>query len=898
MRCQGRRTSLQRVSLSPQTQGKVPPIVHSVLRRPGQPLDPTVRRRMEHRFAQDFSRVRVHTDTQADQSAREVQAQAYTVGQDIVFANGSYSPETRSGSKILAHELTHTIQQRYVQTQRSSHLRVESGASPLERQAERISSSSRAHGVLARPALQRQPNACELMRPETCPTYEEWISQFTGISESFVATSGHEVLGQVPAQRGASVSAAQRAAPAVGPRATDRFIDHPTDQWVRQNLPANLRETAYRLPSDCADIAVILRHVWLSAHYRVETYRGWIVGDRAGRASRRRVGGVIRSVFTGNLRAMVAPYADDSGTPLRSFDELQNLLHPGDILVWEHHSGGAGTARTGGHAHTIESITRAADGTITAITLLMGNQPISGQRAQAIRAQERQAGRQPPSEAALRAAPGRRIERDQMTRDNDLQDLNDVWTWANGTTTLVVAGPPKAARRPPPRRRRGQRRARRSVRDWLRALRVANRRTLPGVFESALLEIRAVLESGRAVSNADARAIGEAAGNRLWTLAKRARDLGSESHFQPLSHLRAALRAMRDNANTANVAPVFNVIDDSFMMAARGASSVEFTRRGLRRAQTIETLVTGFDPFDPGGSMRPPSREQWNPSGAVALAMDGKTFNAGGRIRAVVESVVLPVSFSEFRQGLVERIVGQHINQLDAVITVSMDPNIPPTRGVAIERFAVGAHELASGNLEPIPTAPGGSPGPAIIETSAPVDPIAAERSLRAQPPTVRNDISLRFSTSSVADQALIDLGLPASGSRDVTISSLSAIRQILQIMRQPNPARAHHIQFRAGTTTYTADVVSGPGGNFLSNEVSYRVLRQLSRVTGRSVPASFHIHTQRGDPVPRPPSRARTRALGVARRLRSRLIRTIRRIIVALARRLGASSSQRGGNP
>lgn len=88
-----------------------PPIVHAVLRSSGQPLDSQTQALMTFRFGQDFSRVRVHTDTQAAESARQVNALAYTVGQAIVFGSGRYSPHTREGQRLVAHELAHTIQQ-------------------------------------------------------------------------------------------------------------------------------------------------------------------------------------------------------------------------------------------------------------------------------------------------------------------------------------------------------------------------------------------------------------------------------------------------------------------------------------------------------------------------------------------------------------------------------------------------------------------------------------------------------------------------------------------------------------------------------------------------------------------------------------------------------------------
>jgi hypothetical protein len=88
-----------------------PPIVHEVLRSPGQPLDPATRSFMEPRFGHDFSHVRVHADSEAAESASAVDALAFTLGQHIVFGDGTYSPGTRAGQQLLAHELTHTVQQ-------------------------------------------------------------------------------------------------------------------------------------------------------------------------------------------------------------------------------------------------------------------------------------------------------------------------------------------------------------------------------------------------------------------------------------------------------------------------------------------------------------------------------------------------------------------------------------------------------------------------------------------------------------------------------------------------------------------------------------------------------------------------------------------------------------------
>jgi hypothetical protein len=89
----------------------VPPIVHKALASPGQPLNPATRAFMEPRFGYDFSRVRVRSGSTAEQSAEEVSAHAYTVGHDIVFGAGQFAPETPDGRRLIAHELTHVVQQ-------------------------------------------------------------------------------------------------------------------------------------------------------------------------------------------------------------------------------------------------------------------------------------------------------------------------------------------------------------------------------------------------------------------------------------------------------------------------------------------------------------------------------------------------------------------------------------------------------------------------------------------------------------------------------------------------------------------------------------------------------------------------------------------------------------------
>ncbi|PNE10497.1 MAG: hypothetical protein CR217_14080 [Beijerinckiaceae bacterium] len=103
---------LQQKPARPQaTAGEAPAIVHEVLRSPGEPLDAATRDFFEPRFGHDFSHVRVHADEHASTSAKAVGALAYTVGSDIVFGVGDWSPLSDGGRRLLADELTHVIQQ-------------------------------------------------------------------------------------------------------------------------------------------------------------------------------------------------------------------------------------------------------------------------------------------------------------------------------------------------------------------------------------------------------------------------------------------------------------------------------------------------------------------------------------------------------------------------------------------------------------------------------------------------------------------------------------------------------------------------------------------------------------------------------------------------------------------
>lgn len=118
-------------------QQKAQDSVERVLASSGRPLESSLQREMGQRFDYDFSQVRVHTGAAAEQSARDVNARAYTVGDHIVFGHGQLAPGTYEGRRLLAHELTHVVQQGAPQSE-LERLEVGQEDSTPEREAQRI----------------------------------------------------------------------------------------------------------------------------------------------------------------------------------------------------------------------------------------------------------------------------------------------------------------------------------------------------------------------------------------------------------------------------------------------------------------------------------------------------------------------------------------------------------------------------------------------------------------------------------------------------------------------------------------------------------------------------------------------------------------------------------------
>jgi hypothetical protein len=201
--CQQKREgTLQRAAINPSPVHKVPPIVGDVLRSPGQPLDVQTRAFMEPRFGHDFSGVKVHTDEKAAESARAVNALAYTVGNNLVFGTGQYAPGTKAGQYLMAHELTHVIQQNTISTKPTTRINMASTENPLETEADRVADRATRGSIVpsimnaANPGIQRRVEMRDVGRGEQSgyARLPELIDRLNAISTGLTySVVGHEL---------------------------------------------------------------------------------------------------------------------------------------------------------------------------------------------------------------------------------------------------------------------------------------------------------------------------------------------------------------------------------------------------------------------------------------------------------------------------------------------------------------------------------------------------------------------------------------------------------------------------------------------------------------------------------------------------------------------------------
>lgn len=244
--CRDMRGILQRRGTTSKTE--VPPIVSDVLRSPGHVLDTLTRVEMESRFGHDFSHVRVHTDQQAAESASAVNALAYTVGSNVVFGTGLYKPNSSEGRQLLAHELTHVVQQGPGSRPMSANLSTIDPDPHAEAEARRSANSFRSphigNAAFQAPALQRSIKN-ETVEEKSIPTAQAWgfltadaSKTSSAFAKALSATKDEKEAEALVKKSGEDLwNAATSAAKGGGAGTDDRQL-----YWTRLMMTAELRK--------------------------------------------------------------------------------------------------------------------------------------------------------------------------------------------------------------------------------------------------------------------------------------------------------------------------------------------------------------------------------------------------------------------------------------------------------------------------------------------------------------------------------------------------------------------------------------------------------------------------------------------------------------------------------
>jgi hypothetical protein len=228
-----------------------PHLVAEALRSPGQPLDRDTRAFMESRFQHDFSAVRVHTDVRAAASARALRARAWALGSDVAFATGAYAPGTATGRRLLAHELTHVVQQERAPASVPSpdtDLNVSEPGDASEREADRVSD----HVADSSPLVVRSQAAPDVI-------HRDWDDLSKGEKAGVIAGSVAGGIGLIAffawlASRKGPEDIDNE--PQCGPRQNEKIVPAITAarQWVTKAL--NLLRAYKAHPRDPANQAV------------------------------------------------------------------------------------------------------------------------------------------------------------------------------------------------------------------------------------------------------------------------------------------------------------------------------------------------------------------------------------------------------------------------------------------------------------------------------------------------------------------------------------------------------------------------------------------------------------------------------------------------------------------
>jgi pyrrolidone-carboxylate peptidase len=294
---------------------------------------------------------------------------------------------------------------------------------------------------------------------------------------------------------------------------------------------------------------------------------------------------------------------------------------------------------------------------------------------------------------------------------------------------------------------------------------------------------------------AQAKKLLQQEGNSLWQKVKL--DVISEQRYddRPLYWQRLAIKAKVKQIDSSFSHSELNVLLEVFEMASRGYSDIDYKQGAVKHI-----FITGFDPF-----LLDKNITQSNPSGLAALALDGKVINYKG-VKAEINAVIVPVRYDDFDQGEIESLLAPIYlgGTVDLVATVSMG-----REQFDLERFPAKRRSVeVPDNLNHFS---GGSK---------------------------TNPVISQLANKQLSGPEFVEFNLPvAQMKKAVGNYQINDNRKIVSL--EKGPLSPDHL---SELDTLTA--VSGSGGGYLSNEISYRSIR-LKNKLGVNVPTG-HIHTPR----------------------------------------------------
>ncbi len=661
---------------------EVPPIVYDVLRSPGRPLDAETRAYFEPRFGHDFSRVRVHDDGLAFESAKAVNALAYTVGSHMAFGAGSYLPASTSGRELIAHELAHVVQQNNHGITNRGSIGIDRADSLLEAQASdwasqaltsqlRVSTMPTASIGLYRRWDPRQPDECAdignrtlrkiVVEQETPQSVTLHWSDGTLETSGCSTGKGHCCVDSpqgVACDRGLSRTVGSNCTP-ITSGAEYPITEGRRDKWNFWNtfVPSRgialhehpvvdgtpLSHGCVRLPLETA------RHIFCGAlrppgnHRTMVEVRGF-ARPQCGHAQ-------LIKEWQGDLRGSEIPGSDG--------EDYRAVMR-------------------GGYGRDLMSQEKA--------DILSGNSSLPF----------------PP-----------RCPSDRVTTTPTPEEERVLPTTGESPTT--VADPTRP----------GQSRIIPGTFDRP----IPNEILAASGFESAIPAFTSALANTRNYSSA--RSIVQAHGQNLFSRAtRRSRGTTADTDDRPLYWARLAMsRALRTFQPTWTLtAANRDALAALFENASRGMQTARFPE-----TRALRILISGFDPF--GFTTDPQTGTHQNlaasnPSGAAALALDGQTLTASGK-SARIEAVIFPVRFADFNAGMVETffepfLTGSHPVHMIMTISQGISEDFEVEKYAGRRRTTSARDNLGqpgfsstSSNSQPQPI-PGLVPGPEFLHTTLP----------------------------------------------------------------------------------------------------------------------------------------------------------------------------------